>query len=99
MYYQMRENPQSDKIELNLYHIKKHGLNMTERTYQRGMREMLEHLFIFRSTSADIYFVNINFVFNGNRITLAKSYYLKGSEGAQLGLDLEAPTLALPSPD
>jgi len=79
VYHQMRENPQSDKIELNLYHVKKHGLNMTKRTYQRGMQEMLEHSFLFRSTSADVYFVNINFVFNGNRITLAKSYYLKGS--------------------
>ena len=36
MYYQMRDNPQSDKIELNIYHVKKHGLDMTERTYQRG---------------------------------------------------------------
>jgi hypothetical protein len=65
---------------------------MTERTYQRGMREMLEHMFLFRSTSADVYFVNVQFIFNGNRITLAKSYYLKGTE-AQLGLDLEPPAL------
>ena len=68
---------------------------MTERTYQRGMRELLEQLFIFRSTSDDVYFVNINFMFNGNRITLAKSYYLKGT-ATQLGLDLEQP--ALPAP-
>jgi hypothetical protein len=99
MYHQMRETPQSDKIELNLYHVKKHGLNMTERTYQRGMREMLDHQFLFRSTSADVYFVNIKFVFNGNRITLAKSYYLKGTDGAQLGLDLPPPSPALPPPD
>jgi hypothetical protein len=97
MYYQMREIPQSDKIELNLYHVKKHGLNMTERTYQRGMREMLEHQFLFRSTSADVYFVNVNFVFNGNRITLAKSYYLKGSD-VQHELDLAPPALP-PPPD
>ena len=51
---------------------------------------MLQHLFLFRSTSDDLYFVNINFMFNGNRITLAKSYYLKGTD-KQLGLDLEPP--------
>jgi hypothetical protein len=95
VYHQMRANPQSDKIELNLYHVKKFGLDMTERTYQRGMRELLEHMFIFRSTSDDVYFVNINFMFNGNRITLAKSYYLKGSD-AQLGLDLPPPALSAP---
>ena len=40
--------------------------------------------------TAEVYFVNINFMFNGNRITLAKSYYLKGTD-KQLGLDLEPP--------
>jgi hypothetical protein len=96
VFHQMRGNPQSDKIEMNHYLVKKYGLDMTARTYQRGMREMLEHNFLFRSTSDDVYFVNINFVFNGNRITLAKSYYLKGT-GAQLGLDLDPP--ALPAPE
>lgn len=96
VYHQMRANPQTDKIELNLYHIKRFGLNMTERTYQRGMRELLEHMFIFRSTSDDVYFVNINFMFNGNRITLARSYYLKGTGGTQLGLDLEPTAISAP---
>lgn len=63
------------------------------------MRDLLEHMFIFRSTSDDVYFVNINFMFNGNRITLARSYYLKGTDAKQLGLDLDQPAaLSPPTP-
>ncbi len=98
VYHQMRANPQSDRLELNHYMTKDFGLLISIQTFRRGLRELLEHEFLYRSTSADVYFVNINFIFNGNRITLAKSYYLKGSS-AQLGLDLDAPsTPALPAP-
>lgn len=77
VYNQMRENPQTDKIELNVYLAKKFGMEMSERTYQRGLRELLENEFLYRSPSADVFFVNIIYMFNGNRITLAKSYYLR----------------------
>ena len=96
VYHQMRASPHTDRIELNHYLVKKFSLTMNLRTYQRGLREMLEHSFLFRSTSADVYFVNVNFMFNGNRITLAKTYYIKGS-APQLALDLEEPAQALPS--
>jgi hypothetical protein len=83
VYNQMRENPQTDKIELNVYLAKKFGMELSERTYQRGLRELLENEFLYRSPSADVFFVNIMYMFNGNRITLAKSYYLKegGTQG------------------
>jgi len=77
VYNQMRENPQTDKIELNVYLAKKFSIEISERTYQRGLRELLENEFLYRSPSADVYFVNIMYMFNGNRIILAKSYYLR----------------------
>ena len=99
VYHQMRANPQSDRLELNHYLTKDFGLLMSIQTFRRGLRELLENEFLYRSTSTDVYFVNINFIFNGNRITLAKSYNLKGSGAAQLGLNLEPPAPALPAPD
>ena len=65
-------------------------MEMSERTYQRGLRELLENEFLYRSQSADVFFVNIMYMFNGNRITLAKSYYLKEA-GMQGELPLEEP--------
>jgi len=97
VYRQMQDTPQSDKIELNHYLARKFGLKIADRTYRRGLRELLENEFLYQSPSKDVYFVNINFMFNGNRITLAKSYYLKGSH-QQGELAFDAPK-ALAAPD
>jgi len=40
VYHQMRANPGSDEIKLNLYVAKDHAIS--DRTYQRGVRELLE---------------------------------------------------------
>lgn len=91
VYNQMRDNPQTDKIEMNFYLAKKFGIELSERTYQRGLRELLEHEFLYRSPSADVFFVNIMFMFNGNRIDLATTYYLKDSQLNQQQLQLGEP--------
>jgi len=49
---------------------------------------LLENEFLYHSPSADVFFVNITYMFNGNRITLAKSYYLK-DQAQQPELPLE----------
>src|SRR5271154_666027 len=40
VYHQMRANPGSDEIKLNQYVAKDHGIS--DRTHQRGVRELLE---------------------------------------------------------
>lgn len=94
VYHQMRANPGSDEIKLNLYVAKDHG--MSERAYQRGVRELLEKEFLYRSPSDGVFFVNIRFMFNGDRLAFVKSYHLKGAvRQAELPLVERA---ALPSP-
>ncbi|MDX2119007.1 MAG: hypothetical protein SFY96_12570 [Planctomycetota bacterium] len=75
VYHQMRENPGSDEIKLNPYVAHDHGI--AERTYQRGVRELLEKEFLYRSTSDGVYFVNIRYMFNGDRLAFVKTYHLK----------------------
>jgi hypothetical protein len=75
VYLQMRANPGSDEIKLNQYVAKDHG--MSDRTYQRGVRELLEKEFLYRSPSDGVFFVNIRFMFNGDRLAFVKSYHLK----------------------
>ena len=77
VYHQMRANPGSDEIKLNQYVAKDHG--MSDRTYQRGVRELLEKEFLYRSPSDGVFFVNIRFMFNGDRLAFVKSYHLKGA--------------------
>jgi hypothetical protein len=95
VYHQMRANPGSDEIILNHYVAKDHG--MSDRNYQRGVRELLEKEFLFRSPSDGVFFVNIRFMFNGDRLAFVKSYHLKGAaRQAELPLT-EVPALPAPS--
>jgi len=94
VYHQMRANPGSDEIKLNQYVAKDHGIS--DRTYQRGVRELLEKEFLFRSPSDGVFFVNIRFMFNGDRLAFVRSYHLKGSPRQEELPLAEVP--ALPAP-
>lgn len=95
VYHQMRANPGSDEIKLNQYLARDHGIN--ERAYQRGVRELLEKEFLYRSPSDGVFFVNIRFMFNGDRLAFVRSYHLKDNS-RQGELRLSEPA-ALPAPD
>lgn len=56
---------------------KDHGIS--DRSYQRGVRELLEKQFLFRSPSDEVFFVNIRFMFNGEQLAFVRTYHLKGS--------------------
>ena len=58
------------------------------------MRELLAKGFLYRTMAADVYFVNVRFMFNGDRLVLAKTYRRKGAS-TQQELPLEEPS-ALP---
>lgn len=96
VYNEMRANPGSDEIKLNQYVAKDHGIN--DRTYQRGVRELLEKEFLFRSLSDGVFFVNIRFMFNGDRLAFVRSYHLRDDSRSRQQ-DLFAPEPpALPAP-
>ena len=82
VYHQMRENPGIDKIELSQYFAHDRGLN--ERTFRRGLRELLEKEFLYRSTSDGVFFINIRFMFNGDRLGFVRTYHLKADGQAEL---------------
>jgi hypothetical protein len=95
VYHQMRANPGSDEIKLNQYVARDHGIS--DRTYQRGVRELLEKEFLYRSPSDGVFFVNIRFMFNGDRLAFVKAYHLK-DPGRQEELPLvEIPPLPAPA--
>lgn len=96
VYHEMQANPGSDEIKLNQYLAKDHGIS--DRTYQRGVRELLEKEFLFRSQSDGVFFVNIRFMFNGDRLAFVRSYHLKGSARQQELQLSEVPALPSPPP-
>lgn len=72
IYKQMQDNPGKDSVQLSV-----HTSPLPARTYQRGVRELLEREFLFSSPFEGIFFVNIRFMFNGDRIAFVKGYRLK----------------------
>lgn len=95
VYHQMRANPGSDEIKLNQYVAKDHGIS--DRTYQRGVRELLEKEFLYRSPSDGVFFVNIRFMFNGDRLAFVRSYHLKDSARQEELPMVEVPGLPAPA--
>jgi len=79
VYNLIREAPNSDQVQLNLYAASQHIEGITERTYQRGLRELLDKEFLYRSPSGGVFFVNIRYMFNGDRLAFVKAYHLQGS--------------------
>ncbi len=90
VYKQVRERPGQDTVPLDSYSSALHPV-----TYRRGLRELLGKEFLFRSPNPGLFFVNIRFMFNGDRLAFVKGHKLKGSE-QQAELPLEQPP-ALPA--
>jgi len=83
IYNQVRENPGKDTVLLDPL-----SSGMEERTYHRGLRELLEKEFIFRSTNPGLFFVNIRFMFNGDRLAFVKGYRIRKEQPILPGLEM-----------
>lgn len=89
VYNQLRDRPGTDSVLLS---TRDHDLPKT--TYFRGLRELLDKEFIFRSTIDGQFFVNIRFMFNGDRLAFVKGYKLRQVDSDQGTLALSSPDLA-----
>lgn len=84
VYDQMRDNKDRDFVLLA-----PRTAPMGERGFHRGLKELLERQFLFRSPNPGLYWVNIQFMFNGDRLAFVKGYKLKGTpSGSQPELPL-----------
>ena len=79
VYKYLQARPGEDKIILSYYAASEEIEGLTERTYRRGLRELLDKEFLYRSPSDGVFFVNIRYMFNGDRLAFVKGYQRKGS--------------------
>ena len=80
VYEQMRTRPNSDKVEMSLWMASQRIKGLNDRTYRRGLRELLENGVLYRSPVDGVFFVDITCMFNGDRLAFVKGYHLKGSQ-------------------
>jgi len=95
VYNLVRENPNSDKVELSFYAASEQIEGITERTYQRGLRELLDKESLYRSPSEGVFFVNIRYMFNGDRLAFVKAYHLQGAGDSGSGKKRRLPSNTL----
>lgn len=88
VYYQLQEKPDTDEVKLSYLIANDYIPDLNERTFRRGVRELLDKEFIFRSPTEGIFFVNIRFMFNGDRLAFVKAFKRKGSGQQQGELNL-----------
>ncbi len=68
---------------------------MAKTTYFRGLRELLEREFLFRSPYDGVFFVNIRYMFNGDRLAFVKGYKRKSDKANQADLFADATSATL----
>lgn len=86
VYAELRETPGRDTVLLS-----QDESPLAPATFRRGLRELLEKEFLFRSPYDGTFFVNIRFMFNGDRLAFVKGYRLKQADPDQGALPLPAP--------
>ena len=79
----------TDTVIITLNLVRDWNPKLAKTTYYRGLSELLDQGFLFRYYgSEDLYFVNVRYMFNGDRIVLAKSYRRKSEKSDQPALSL-----------
>lgn len=78
VYRELQEKPGQDTITLSLL-----TSGMKKTAYYSGLRELLDKEFLFRSPYDGTFFVNIKFMFNGDRLAFVKGYKRKQESGTQ----------------
>ena len=90
VYNALRETPGDDTVRLSVI-----TAGMKKTTYYNGLRELLKKEFLYRSPWDGTFFVNIRYIFNGDRLAFVKAYHLQGSENSGGGKKRQLPSDAL----
>lgn len=84
LYLEIQKNIGVDLVYMSFNHINQNLTPMSESTYTRGMRELIQKEFIAASESQGLYWLNPSFVWNGDRLAFIKSYHKKSTKKTDL---------------
>jgi hypothetical protein len=77
IYLATQKSPGTDTIWLHFMEIEQAITPISRPTFDRGMSELLEKGFIAESLVPGKYFLNIDYLFNGNRLAFIKEYRIQ----------------------
>lgn len=76
------KNPGKDRIYLSP-RIAEEDWAVSKRTYMRGMKELLEKGILYEHVDENWYFINVNYIFNGDRLAFLRTYEREDQEEVQ----------------
>lgn len=74
LYMEVQKNIGKDVIWLNFVEVDQSITPMSQSTFMRGMRELIEKGFLAESTVPSKYFLNPDYLWNGDRLAFVKEY-------------------------
>lgn len=81
IYRLMLVTPNDDRLYIEFNDLVHKKLwKYTQKTFISGINDLLKNNILFQSISPNMYFVNVQFFFNGDRINIVKSYQLKQAD-------------------
>jgi hypothetical protein len=102
LYLEVQKNVGKDSVWLNYTMLDQDTVQISRTTFFKGMKELVEKGFIAESTTQSRYFINPDFMWNGDRLAFVKEYRLKRRKADpaqhQDTLDLFSESSALPAP-
>jgi AraC-like DNA-binding protein len=69
----MQEHVGKDVVYLS-YSASATALNISRSTFSRGLKELIEKRFLAAQPGPGLYWVNPDFIWNGDRLTFVKEY-------------------------
>lgn len=82
LYLQVQKNIGRDVIYLSFSEVNQMETPISKATFMKGMKELLEKGFIAESLTQGKYFLNPDYLFNGDRLAFIREVRLKGSKYA-----------------
>ena len=74
LYRTIQENINKDTVFLGFDLIDQEIVSISESTFHRGMKELIKKNFIAETTTLNLYFINPDYLFNGDRLSFVKTF-------------------------
>ncbi|EKA5792011.1 replication/maintenance protein RepL [Salmonella enterica] len=74
LYRTVQDNMNKDKVLIAYDLIDQNIVSISESTFFRGMKELIEKKFIAETTIQNLYFINPDYIFNGDRLSFVKTF-------------------------
>ena len=78
VFTQVQERPGRDQVFITFPSIDQTVSPISRATFDRGMRELLEKKFLAMTPVPGKYYINVDYIFNGDRLAFIKEFRLRG---------------------